>query len=273
MASPFTVSSGSAADYPTFARLFPELAVPDPVPSAEYFVEAIAPHAIFLRDGDEVVGYAWSRPRGERLHVVHVIVDPAHRRRGVGRALMDALAERGRAAGFRRWMLNVKPENVAARELYARCGMGVVLEGVSLRLAWADVARLAPPPATMTRALAPTDDPRFEDALGLARGDLTACRASPGRVFVGVETEGRPVGCAALDPRFPGAPLLRVRPPEHARAVLEGLRPHALPEHDHLFTFVEDDPALEGVLTSAGAEVILRVLRMEGDMDAQTGER
>jgi GNAT superfamily N-acetyltransferase len=264
--STFAVSSASAADYPSFARLFPELVVPDPVPSVERFAESIAPQAIFVRDGDAVVGYAWARPRGARLHIVHVITDPAYRRRGVGRALMDALAERGRAAGFRRWMLNVKPENVAARELYAQCGMQVVLEGVSLRLAWADVPRLASSAGVTTRPLAPADDARFEDALGLTRGDFSASRTLPGRVFVGAEVEGRAVGCVSFDPSFPGASVFRVSAPEHARAVLEAIRPHALPEHDRLMVFTEGDPALEAALLAAGAGVILRVLRMEGDL-------
>lgn len=268
MASPFTVSSASAADYPAFARLFPELVVPDPVPSAERFAESIAPQAILLHDGDAVVGYAWARPRGERLHVVHVITDPAHRRRGVGRALMDTLAERGRAAGFRRWMLNVKPENVAARELYARCGMKVVLEGLSVRLAWADVSRLAPSLGVTTRPLAPADDARFEDALGLTRGDFSVSRALPGRVFVGAEAGGQAVGCVAFDPSFPGASVFRVKAPEHARTLLEAIRPHALPEHDCLLVFAEGDPAFEAALLAAGAEVVLRVLRMEGDLES-----
>jgi ribosomal-protein-alanine N-acetyltransferase len=266
MASPFTVSSASAADYPAFARLFLELVVPDPVPSAERFAESIAPQAILLRDGDAVVGYAWARPRGERLHIVHVITDPAHRRRGVGRALMDALAGRGRAAGIRRWMLNVKPENVAARELYVGCGMQVVLEGVSVRLAWADVARLPPSPGVETRSLAPADDARFEDALGLTRGDFTVSRALPGRVFVGAEADGRAVGCVAFDPSFPGASVFRVSAPGHARALLEAIHPHALPQHDRLLVFSEGDPALAAALLGAGAEVVLRVLRMEGDI-------
>jgi ribosomal-protein-alanine N-acetyltransferase len=266
--SSFVVSDATPADYPAFVRLFPELAVPDPLPSAERFAEVIAPQAIFARDRDAIVGYACSRPRGERLHVVHVITDPAHRRRGVGRALMLELSKRALATGFRRWMLNVKPENVAARELYAECGMRVVLESVQLRLAWADVARLPKPPAgTTTDALAPSDDARVEHALGLAPGDFSTCRASPGRVFVGAAVDGVPVACVAFDPAFPGAPVLRARSPGYARAVLEDLLPHAWPQHSGLFVFLEGDPALESILAGVGAKVTMRVLRMEGDVE------
>jgi hypothetical protein len=88
-----------------------------------------------------------------------------------------------------------------------------------------------------------------------------------GRVFVGAEMDGIPVACVAFDPAYPGAPVLRARSPEHARLVLESLLPHALPHHNRLFVFVEGDPALESALIGVGAEVMLRVLRMEGDIE------
>jgi GNAT superfamily N-acetyltransferase len=259
------VTPASPADYDVFVRLFPELAIPDPVPTAERFAEGIAPQAIFAREGDRALGYAWARPRGERLHVVHVITAPNARRRGVGRALMDALAERGRAAGFRRWMLNVKPENGAARALYERCGMRVVLESASLRLAWMDLARL-PRGDAETSPIRPEEDEAFEDALGLSRGDLSACRATPGRVFYGARGAGTLLGCVAFDPHHPGAPVLRARAPKYARALIESLRAHALPEHDGFFVFVEGEPGLEAALVDAGADVVMRVLRMEGSI-------
>jgi hypothetical protein len=74
------VSPASPTDYPDFARLFPELAVPEAAPSAERFVSAIAADALVVRDGSSVIGYAFARPRGDCLHVVHVITDPGHRR-------------------------------------------------------------------------------------------------------------------------------------------------------------------------------------------------
>jgi GNAT superfamily N-acetyltransferase len=264
----FVFSNATPADYPAFVRLAPELAVADPLPSAERFAELIAPQAIFARDGDVIVGYAWSRPRGERMHVCHVITDPAHRRRGVGRAIMLELSKRARAAGFRRWMLHVKPENVAALELYAECGMQIVLESAQLQLAWADVAKLpSPPDGTATSAIAPSEDARVEQALGMAPGDFSSCRALPGRVFVGAAADGVPVACAAFDPTFPAAPMLRARSAGYARAVLEGLLPYALPQHSRLFVFVEGDPALEATLVGIGAQVTMRVLRMEGDLE------
>ena len=54
---------------------------------------------------------------------------------------MAAVAEQTRAAGLQRWRLNVKPENLAARALYERWGMKVVLASVSMRIRWSDVER------------------------------------------------------------------------------------------------------------------------------------
>jgi ribosomal protein S18 acetylase RimI-like enzyme len=261
----FTIAPALAADYPHFARLFPELGVPEATPSAERFARIIAPEALMLREEDVVVGYLWARPRGDRMHIVHVISDPAHRGRGVGRALMEAAAERCLAAGFLWWMLNVKPGNVPALALYERCGMRVVHASVSMRIAWAHVARIAPSRGITARPLAPADDRRFEDALDLFRGELANFRAQ-GRILVGADDAERAVGVAAFDPGYPGAGLFRVRGPEPARALLEGIQRHALPDHDHLHVLVEGDPSLEATLATAGADAVMRMLRMEGEI-------
>jgi GNAT superfamily N-acetyltransferase len=258
----------SAADYPTFIRLFPELGVPDAIPPADRFDAIIVPGAIMVCDDSEPVGYAWGRARGDRFHVVHVIVDPLHRRRGVGRALMQAMAGRALSAGFTRWMLNVKPGNLAARALYGRFGMRVSHEAVSMRVEWDAVARLPDAGDISTRLLTPADDTRYEEALGTPRGELASCRAL-GRMTAGIETARPPqvpLGFLGFDPTFPGASPFWVRAPDHARRLLESVRPHALPDFDHLYVFVEGDPALESAFAAAGARPMERLLRMEGEI-------
>ncbi len=255
----------SIEDYHSFTRLFPALGVPDPTPSESRFVEAILPDATVALHGGEVVGIVWARRRGDRLHVVYLIVDDAHRRQEVGKMLMLAAAAHGRALGLERWMLNVKPDNIAARGLYARSGMKETISSVSMKLDWADVHRL--PHAPIATAVAPlSNDARFEAVagLGLGPGELAALRTLPGRVFYGAESEGRPVGLVAFDASFPGVSPFRVCEPCHARALLEAVRPLAL--HDHVYAFVEGDADLEGVLTSVGAVASLRTLRMEGEI-------
>jgi RimJ/RimL family protein N-acetyltransferase len=66
------------------------------------------------------------------LEIKGLSVDPDHRRRGVGKALIHAALGQARAAGARRLMLRVLGHNTAARELYAQCGFE--LEGVHREL-------------------------------------------------------------------------------------------------------------------------------------------
>ncbi|MFV2121938.1 GNAT family N-acetyltransferase, partial [Streptomyces sp. Act-28] len=54
-----------------------------------------------------------------------VEVDPAHRRRGLARAVMAALAGRAREEGASAAWLQVETDNDAARELYDGMGFAV----------------------------------------------------------------------------------------------------------------------------------------------------
>jgi ribosomal protein S18 acetylase RimI-like enzyme len=84
-------------------------------------------------DGD-VAGYirlSIPFPIASSAHVLTIsglAVDPAFRRRGIGRALMDAAAAEARKRGARRLTLRVLAPNTAARTLYERSGY--VVEGV-----------------------------------------------------------------------------------------------------------------------------------------------
>ena len=82
----------------------------------------------------EPAGYVTVKPATELqasdhvLHVSGLAVDEAVRRRGVGRALMDAAIADARRRGARRLTLRVLGANEAARRLYDACGFEV--EGV-----------------------------------------------------------------------------------------------------------------------------------------------
>jgi aminoglycoside 3-N-acetyltransferase I len=84
------------------------------------------PHAIFLVafDGDEEVGFVLAhdlpRRRGgaRQLFVYEVEVAESHRRRGIGRALLEHLAE----LGIREAFVLTEPDNEAANGLYESVG-------------------------------------------------------------------------------------------------------------------------------------------------------
>lgn len=127
---PLEMRDASASDYDAFVRLFAELKVPDPVPVPEHFKAHIAPQAFFGFDGEEVRASAYWKPYGALAHVSHLVVDPAHRCRGIGRVVMAEVCARARAAGCTRWYLNVKKDNAPAVALYERCGLRVAFESV-----------------------------------------------------------------------------------------------------------------------------------------------
>ena len=243
------VAPAAPEDYAACARLFADLEVPDPVWDEDRFIHMVAPDTVVLREGDAVRGYAWARPRGDALHVVHVVVDRSHRGRGAGRLLMATLAARARALGFSRWLLNVKPENLAARALYERCGMAVAFASASLQLDWSNVPRLEARAGARGRELSSEDDSAFERAFGLSKSEIAPLRETQGRILLGVEDESGPAAFGAFEPRFPGIAPMRVRAPAYARALLETARPYALEGQTYVRMFAEGDPTLEGALT------------------------
>jgi ribosomal protein S18 acetylase RimI-like enzyme len=108
---------------------------PPPAEDQTFFDERTAPEDVLVAlESGEVAGYI-RLGRASRFassdHVVTVngiAVDPAWRRRGVGRALIDAAASEARRRGARRLTLRVFTPNVGARRLYDSAGF--VVEGV-----------------------------------------------------------------------------------------------------------------------------------------------
>ncbi|MDI6843607.1 MAG: tRNA (adenosine(37)-N6)-threonylcarbamoyltransferase complex transferase subunit TsaD [Anaerosomatales bacterium] len=83
--------------------------------------------AWLLAEGDDgsVVGFGGVMVVGAEAHVMDLAVDPAHRGRGVGRALLWALADEAGRLGASRMTLEVATGNAAAIDLYLSCGFDV----------------------------------------------------------------------------------------------------------------------------------------------------
>jgi GNAT superfamily N-acetyltransferase len=260
----------TAADYPHFQRLFPELAVDDPTPTAERWVAEIAPSSLLLERAGEIVAYAYAqRFDPERAHLSHLVVAPAARGQGLGRTILLAMAARLRAEGRVRWSLNVKVENAPARRLYEALGLSVAYPSTSLRLAWGRVASLPREPlALATRPIAEHEDAALEDRFDLTRGRITFARAQPGRVLLRLVDPGRPddlaLGFAVFDPAFPGVYPIQLARPTLAPPLLEALRQHAREGDDDVIVGTENAPDLARALVAAGAEVRMEILHMRG---------
>ncbi len=90
------------------------------------------PNIIILvaeRDG-EVIGYTYSGVegndymalRGPAGVVYDIVVDPAHRKQGVGRMLLDATVKALKARGAPRVVLSTAERNASAQRLFDRAG-------------------------------------------------------------------------------------------------------------------------------------------------------
>jgi len=81
-------------------------------------------------EGDEVVGYTYAGVegydymalRGPAGALYDIVVDPAKRRQGIGRMLLNATLEALAAAGAPRVVLSTAQQNDSAQRLFARAG-------------------------------------------------------------------------------------------------------------------------------------------------------
>lgn len=82
--------------------------------------------AMFLAfDGDRACGIAGSlvdEDNAQRAHVISMWVDPAYRRAGVGKDLIDAVVEWNRSRGVSETVLMVTSVNTGAIAFYERIG-------------------------------------------------------------------------------------------------------------------------------------------------------
>jgi phosphinothricin acetyltransferase len=146
----------TAEDWPAAARVY-EAGIaagnatfePEAPPWDEWTRRRADYPAVVARDSaGEVLGWAALTPVSPRavyrgVGAVSIYVAPEHTRRGVGRALLEALAAASEQAGFWTLEAGIFPENAASVALHASCGFRLV--GVRERIGqmpdgrWRDV--------------------------------------------------------------------------------------------------------------------------------------
>jgi ribosomal-protein-alanine N-acetyltransferase len=85
----------------------------------------LMPHVgAFAAEGEEgtLIGYGLCSAAADQGEILNLAVDPAARRRGTGRLLLDAMVAWLEDRGVSRVYLEVRPSNAAAVELYRRAG-------------------------------------------------------------------------------------------------------------------------------------------------------
>ena len=259
------VRPATAEDYAAFAGLFPQVGSGDPTPSEETWRATMVAATRVATIGDRVVGYCLFQELADCGYIRNVVVDAGARRRGAGRALMQAAAEELRAHGKTTWRLNVKPDNVTAIALYEAFGMQTAYASRSFLLPWRRVADL--PAYGATVSVAGTErDVLLEDAFALPRGQLTRSRSMGRTIFEARGAAGEPppiLGVADFNPRFPGAFPFRVVDPRVARDLLTAMRA-LVPADEAVHLTAEDDEALAALLLEAGATLRFTILHMVG---------
>jgi ribosomal protein S18 acetylase RimI-like enzyme len=168
-------------DYPVFVRMWDELRTDQPVFDVDLWDEKYREHTLlFETDDGEIVAYALTVPLGARGDIRQIVVDPRWRGRGVGRALLAAVADKLRAQGCSDWRLEVRADNEAAIALYRRVGMDTIGELFTLRMSSDAAERFAATRSGRLRVepVTPADDPVLERHFDLGAGQLARWRAA-----------------------------------------------------------------------------------------------
>ncbi len=250
-------------DYDAFAQLFPELLVPDPVPPRTAWETALAPATFVAASNERIVGYCYFEELFDTGYVRNLVVSPTARRRGVGRALLQSVAEHLRGCGKTSWRLNVRSSNQAAIALYEKVGLHTKYFAVALRLPWSAVDALPAGAATID-TLDSARDAQLEGEFAIPTGQLALAR-NKGRLLFEARafTSGQPVGLAVFDPKFPGAFPFRVSELGAVTPLLRVMRRH-VPTDTFVNLVVEDDERLSDLLSKFGASVREEMFHLEG---------
>jgi ribosomal protein S18 acetylase RimI-like enzyme len=260
-------------DYTAFLHFWSELGLLQAPPTAEQWQARFAPSTMFLEaETGELAAYALCFPYGARGDVRQIVVDPAWRRRGVGRRIMDEVAARLRAAGCRDWRLEVRADNTGAIALYESVGMRRHRTTRDIRLPAAAIERFAGPRSARwtARRATPDEDAALEVRFDLGTGELARWRVGrPEAVLWQLLDQGTPIGLTRYWPDYlPDCALcfpFHAPDPHSAAHLLAGvLRDTPTPAHLEIPVF---DEAVADAMVAAGGHVREVSYEMAGSLE------
>ena len=113
------IKMAEAADVAAIGAL-ERLCFSDPWPEA--VIRSCLPKYLLLCEGEEVLGYVCLSHVLDEGNIDSIAVAPAHRRRGLGQALLDAALARSRELALSELQLELRAGNAAALALYEKNG-------------------------------------------------------------------------------------------------------------------------------------------------------
>lgn len=264
---------GRPEDHAAFARLFTALGVAESPPPPDVWARELMPQCLFVDGPEGPLAYTVTDVIGGGIgFVMMLVVDAPARRRGLGRRILLAMAERLRAQGCREWRLNVKRDNVPARTLYESLGMRAARESVSLRVTRAQVEALPPAPEPLEVVpVTEGDYAALTDAFRLTPGKLAWYAQKPSHRLLRLVRPGAPAAEAPrgfMDLRAGAGliyPVFAVTP-GHARVLLEDGFTRMGPGTESLEVVVTDDAPLVARLREAGAHAHMEMLELRGPL-------
>jgi ribosomal protein S18 acetylase RimI-like enzyme len=252
-------------DYPAFAELFLQLGIDDPVPDQATWLEHFMPLTWVATLAGEVAAYCYVQAFDSIGHVQHVVVAPAARERGIGRALMETAAAWFRERRLTAWRLNVRMDNGAALALYTSLGFQRVHTNKLLRLPRNAVTSLRGGHAAV-RALPVERDAATEARFDIPSGMITRLRTRGRLPFEAMGNTGDDcLGFALLDASQARARPFRAITLDAVVPLIDVLRRHT-PSTPHLDLLIENHRELADVLEGAGAAVRLETSLMQAPL-------
>jgi len=103
---------------------------PDPYPSVllDDLIKTQQDHFFVAVDEGKIIGYTVASVNGKEGHVISVAVNPRHRRKAIGRALLSAVVAKLAEEGIEQIHLEVRKGNAGGISFYKRMGYRVFSE-------------------------------------------------------------------------------------------------------------------------------------------------
>ena len=116
------------AEYVPQVAALEKVCFSDPWSEKSVASELVNPLSCWLvaLDGETMAGYVGSQTVLDETDMMNIAVSPAHRRKGVGKGLMEALVEALKEKGSRCLTLEVRASNEGAIALYQNMGFAQI---------------------------------------------------------------------------------------------------------------------------------------------------